>query len=166
MFERYMKRVEPKDHARMTAGVSTSQQSFHSSSSGQDAASAQTGSKYLRKRTKSRGSTSEKVFHLLPEQKTEIATKETEELKEEMEKMKDNIEKAIDLCKAEIEEAEERLADVSKSKIEFEKEIIRNARNANGRVVAEKAAKYIEDEIKRKVGFHHLCLFKVKKFLV
>ena len=89
MFEKFHKRVEPKDLAGIGsgAGVTPSQSSqvlTHGVS---------------RKKSKSRSSAVDKSLRLNAEQKCDIAQREIEELREEIDHLKDDSEKVLDTYK-------------------------------------------------------------------
>ena len=89
MFEKFLKRVEPKDlpalHATTTLNVTPSQ-STHDLGGG----------RVGRKRSKSRSSTADRMMKLSAEQKCDIAQREIEEYREEIEKRRDESEKVLD----------------------------------------------------------------------
>ena len=94
MFEKYLKRVEPKDLASigLTGSGATPSQSSQAISHA-----------VSRKKSKSRGSTVDKSLRLNAEQKCDIAQREIEELREEIDNLKEDSEKVLDtykVCKA------------------------------------------------------------------
>jgi hypothetical protein len=89
MFEKYLKRVEPKDGAGAAAGPGATP-----SQSSQDLVR-----RVDRKRSKSRSSNIDKSLRLTAEQKCDIAQREIDELREEIDKLKEESEKVLDLYK-------------------------------------------------------------------
>ena len=89
MFEKYLKRVEPKDLAGITGATGTTP-----SQSSQDLVR-----RVDRKRSKSRSSNIDKSLRLTAEQKCDIAQREIEELREDIEKLKEDSEKVLDTYK-------------------------------------------------------------------
>ena len=90
MFEKYLKRVEPKDLAGIGIGgggptPSQSSQAIVTSVS--------------RKKSKSRSSAVDKSLRLNAEQKCDIAQREIEELREEIDNLKEDSEKVLDTYK-------------------------------------------------------------------
>ena len=94
MFEKFLKRVEPKDiggtHQAPTVATTPSH-STHDMGGG--------GGRVGRKRSKSRSGTMDKMLKLTAEQKCDIAQREIEEFKEEIEKLRDESEKVLDTFK-------------------------------------------------------------------
>ncbi|KAL3860691.1 hypothetical protein ACJMK2_010782 [Sinanodonta woodiana] len=140
MFEKYLKRVEPKDLAGIGAGPGgttisqTTQEMVR---------------RIDRKRSKSRSSNIDKSLRLTAEQKCDIAQRELEELREEIDKLKEDSDKILDTYKAIMEEAELRFAETKKESYEFERDIVKGAVNLRtNKVVAEKVVRYFEDKIK------------------
>ena len=88
MFEKYLKRNEPKDTGGGLGGMGGG---LTVSSSNQDVMRGMN-----RKRSKSRGANLDKSLRLTTEQKCDIAQKELDELKEEIEKYRDNCERVVD----------------------------------------------------------------------
>ena len=88
MFEKYLKRNEPKDSGGGLGGLGGG---LTVSSSNQDIMRGMN-----RKRSKSRGANLDKSLRLTTEQKCDIAQKELDELKEEIEKYRDNCERIVD----------------------------------------------------------------------
>lgn len=90
MFEKFLKRVEPKDVpgvvVQPTMGALQSQSTQEMRGVG-------------RKRSKSRSSNLDKSLKLTAEQKCDIAQREIEELREEIEKLKEDSEKIMDTYK-------------------------------------------------------------------
>lgn len=95
MFEKYLKRIEPKELAityqATPAVASTPSQSSHD-------LSGAGGPRLSRKRSKSRSSTID-TLRLTAEQKCDIAQREIEEYREEIDKLKDESEKILDTFK-------------------------------------------------------------------
>ena len=89
MFEKYLKRVEPKDQAGAAGGSGATP-----SQSNQDLVR-----RVDRKRSKSRSSNIDKSLRLTAEQKCDIAQREIEELREEIDKLKEDSEKVLDTYK-------------------------------------------------------------------
>ena len=85
MFEKYLKRVEPKD----VSGIQTASSNMPLMSSHEVRAVG-------RKRSKSRSSNMDKSLRLSAEQKCDIAQREIEELREDIERLKDDSEKVLD----------------------------------------------------------------------
>ncbi|XP_060600612.1 coiled-coil domain-containing protein 113-like [Ruditapes philippinarum] len=139
MFEKYLKRVEPKDGAGAAAGPGATP-----SQSSQDLVR-----RVDRKRSKSRSSNIDKSLRLTAEQKCDIAQREIDELREEIDKLKEESEKVLDLYKAIMEEADLRLAETKKESYEFDRDIMKGAVNqSSGKVVAEKIVRYFDDKIR------------------
>ena len=91
MFEKYLKRVEPKDlptgHGMpQPITSSTPSQSTHDL----------IGGRVGRKRSKSRSSNTDRILKLTAEQKCDIAQREIEEFREEIEKLREDSEKVLD----------------------------------------------------------------------
>ena len=63
------------------------------------------------------------------EQKCDIATRELDDLREEQQRMKEDYERAWDNHKAVVEEAEIRSTEIKKSWYEFDRDIVKGARN-------------------------------------
>lgn len=92
MFEKYLKRNEPKDTLGLpSAGLSSG---VAQSGSQQDV-----GRGVGRKRSKSRTSNINTSLRLTTEQKCDIAQKEIDDLKDEIEQLKENCEKVLDTYK-------------------------------------------------------------------
>ncbi|XP_067933125.1 cilia- and flagella-associated protein 263-like [Watersipora subatra] len=141
MFDKYTKRIEPKDLGPSQAAAQGFQQS---SISGQDQPTARGN----RRRSRSRPSHTDKM-QLRAEQKCDIAQREIEEIKEDKSRHEDESEKIVDNHKAEIEEAELRLGEIRKSHYEFDRDIVKGAVNSQtNKVVAEKVSRYFEDKLR------------------
>lgn len=91
MFEKYLKRVEPKDLVGIQPGQA---QGLTPSQSAQDVIRGMG-----RKRSKSRSSNIDRSLRLSAEQKCDIAQREIEELKDEIDKLKEESEKVLDTYK-------------------------------------------------------------------
>ena len=92
MFDKYFKRVEPKNIAGLqqsTLNAPQPMQSSHEMSTG----------RYGRKRSKSRSSAMDRMMRLTAEQKCDIAQKEIEEYREEIDKVRDDSERVLDTYK-------------------------------------------------------------------
>ncbi|XP_046545033.1 coiled-coil domain-containing protein 113-like [Haliotis rubra] len=140
MFEKFLKRVEPKDMpgvvVQPTMGALQSQSTQEMRGVG-------------RKRSKSRSSNLDKSLKLTAEQKCDIAQREIEELREEIEKLKEDSEKIMDTYKAIMEEADMRLAEMKKDSYEFDRDIVKGAVNQRTtKVIAEKVIRYFEDKLR------------------
>lgn len=138
MFEKYLKRVDPKDTGLQQAA-----------SQGPTQPIIEPGHRGLRKRSRSRGPSLDRHLKLTAEQKCDIAQRELEELRDEIEKLKDESEKILDNFRAVMEEADIRSAEVKKSSYEFERDIVKGAVNQRtNKVIAERVTKYIEDKLR------------------
>ena len=177
MFEKYLKRVEPKDWEKM---LNTPQNLLVSSTPSASTNDLISGGRVTRKRSKSRSSTTDRVLKLTAEQKCDIAQREIEEFREEIEKLREDSEKVLDnfrvclfkdflqyllfwfnvncfaiiLCvQAVMEEGEVRFAELRKASYEFERDIVKGSVNARtGKVVAEKVQRYLEDKLRSRVS--------------
>nr|XP_022286161.1 coiled-coil domain-containing protein 113-like [Crassostrea virginica] len=140
MFEKYLKRNEPKDSLGLpSAGLASG---VTQSGSQQDV-----GRGVGRKRSKSRTSNINTSLRLTTEQKCDIAQKEIDDLKDEIEQLKENCEKVLDTYKAIMEEADLRLAETKKESYEFERDIVKGAMNPRtGKVIAEKVTRYLDEK--------------------
>ncbi|KAK3727608.1 hypothetical protein QZH41_004588 [Actinostola sp. cb2023] len=116
MFEKFLKRVDPKDIG-IQSSAPTVQQTIETSHRG------------LKKRSRSRGPSLDRHLKLTAEQKCDIAQRELEELREDIQKLGDESEKILDNYKAIMEEAEIRNAEMKKSSYEFERDIMKGAVN-------------------------------------
>lgn len=97
MFDKYLKRVEPKDGTGTQiapAVTTTPSHSTHDMGGG--------GGRMGRKRSKSRSGTIDKMLKLSAEQKCDIAQREIEEFKEEIEKLREDSEKVLDTFKVKL----------------------------------------------------------------
>ncbi|KAK2187702.1 hypothetical protein NP493_156g01018 [Ridgeia piscesae] len=149
MFEKFLKRVEPKD-AALGAIVGGLQPNILSASTTPSHSTHDlSGSRMPRKRSKSRSSTTERTLKLNAEQKCDIAQREIEELKEEIERLEEESEKVLDHFKAVMEEADTRLTEIKKDYYEFERDIMKGALNQQtGKFIAEKVIRYLEDKLR------------------
>lgn len=93
MFEKFLRRVEPKD-----AGPGHSVHASFNASGGQSGRDEH-GRMGARKRSKSRSSTMDRSLKLSAEQKCDIAQREIEELRDDIEKLKEESEKVLDTYK-------------------------------------------------------------------
>ena len=96
MFEKYFKRVEPKDGTGQQHGSSTGTATTTPSHSAHDLTG---GGRMGRKRSKSRSSNMDRTLRLSAEQKCDIAQREIEEFREEIEKLREESEKVVDTYK-------------------------------------------------------------------
>ena len=97
MFDKFLKRVEPKDGAAVAIPVGTLQPNILSASTTPSHSTHDlSGSRMPRKRSKSRSSTTERTLKLNAEQKCDIAQREIEELREEIERLEEESEKVLD----------------------------------------------------------------------
>ncbi|XP_063294040.1 coiled-coil domain-containing protein 113 [Pelobates fuscus] len=135
MFEKFCKRLDPKDMAPAPvadAGVSTVDFSQMRS----------------RRRSKSRSILSERLLSLTVEQKCELVQRELEETRHEAERDKENTERILHSYKATIEEAEIRSTEIKKAMYEFQRDIGKAAvssKKSSG-VTAEKVLRYLEEK--------------------
>ncbi|OPL32938.1 hypothetical protein AM593_05241, partial [Mytilus galloprovincialis] len=140
MFEKYLKKSEPKDSGGALGGIGAG---LTVSSSNQDLSRGMN-----RKRSKSRGANLDKSLRLTTEQKCDIAQKELDDLKEDIEKYRDNCERVIDNFRAIMEECELTLSETKKESYEFERDILKGAVNQRtGKVIAEKVSRHFENKI-------------------
>ncbi|XP_074644983.1 cilia- and flagella-associated protein 263-like [Tubulanus polymorphus] len=139
MFEKYLKRVEPKDLTGFQTHVTTTP----------SLSTMENVRAVGRKRSKSRSSNMDKSLRLSAEQKCDIAQREIEELREDIEKLKEDSEKVLDTYRAIMEESDMRLAETKKSSYEFERDIVKGAVNARtAKVIAERVVRYFEDKLR------------------
>lgn len=99
MFEKFLKRVEPKTDAALTGGGGLRQ---NSGSLANLSDIGGTGSRLGRKRSKSRVSNVERTQRLSAEQKCEIAQRELEEYAEEIRMAHEESEKHLDVLKVDM----------------------------------------------------------------
>lgn len=90
MFDKYFKRIEPKDGVSHHATQPLSTTPSHSTHD------LVTGTRAGRKRSKSRSSNMDRTLRLTAEQKCEIAQREIEEYREEIERRREESEKVLD----------------------------------------------------------------------
>jgi len=137
MFEKYLKRVEPKDVATDLLVPPTNQ--------GNQAEHNFRG----RRKIRSRGGTVDKLLQLTSEQKCDIAQHETDVLRNEMTKMNDDAEKVLDGYKASLEELDLWLVETKKGLYEFDRDICKGAVNSRtGDIIAEKVIRFFEDKLR------------------
>lgn len=91
MFKKFLERVSPHDALLDTKWA------VAPPAAGQDQLSTLPGSRASRKRSKSKVGAIDKTHKLSPEQKCEIAQRETDELKSELIRLKEKTSKDIDL---------------------------------------------------------------------
>jgi len=145
MFEKYLKRVEPKD---LVGPTPTTLAAPTPSQSSNDLTGI-SGGRGARKRSKSRSSTMDRTLRLSAEQKCDIAQREIEAYREAIEKLRDDSEKILDTFKAIIEEADIRSAEIKKASYEFERDVLKGAVNQRtGKVIAEKCSRYFDDKLR------------------
>ena len=96
MFEKYLKRVEPKD---LAAGAGPPTLVAPTPSQSTNDLTGTVGTRVGRKRSKSRSSTMDRTLRLSAEQKCDIAQREIEEFREEIEKLREDSEKILDTFK-------------------------------------------------------------------
>ncbi|KAK2564595.1 Coiled-coil domain-containing protein 113 [Acropora cervicornis] len=138
MFEKFLKRVDPKDIGLQQAATQGPSQPV-----------IEIGLRGSRKKSRSRGPSLDRHLKLTAEQKCDIAQRELEELRDEIEKLKDESEKILDNFRAVMEEADIRSAEVKKSSYEFERDIVKGAVNQRtNKVIAERVTKYLEDKLR------------------
>ncbi|EDO35964.1 predicted protein [Nematostella vectensis] len=136
MFEKYLKRVDPKDIGIKPAAPVIAQP-------------PETSHRGLRKRSRSRGPSLDRHLKLSAEQKCDIAQRELEELRDDIEKLKDESEKILDNYRAIMEEAEIRNAEIKKVSYEFERDLVKGAVNQRtNKVIAERVTRYFEDKLR------------------
>jgi len=140
MFEKYIKRIEPRDLDAAQPAAQASQ-----SSTTQNAPVGRGN----RNRSRSRSSHIDKMQRLRAEQKCDISQREIEEIKEDKTRHMEESEKIVDTHKAVMEEAELRLAEIRKSHYEFDRDIVKGSvNNQTSKVVAEKVTRYFEDKLR------------------
>ncbi|KAL5021439.1 hypothetical protein ScPMuIL_000594 [Solemya velum] len=147
MFEKYLKRVEPKDLLGIQPGHT---QGLTPSQSAQDVIRGMG-----RKRSKSRSSNIDRSLRLSAEQKCDIAQREIEELKDEIEKLKEESEKVLDTYKAIMEEADLRLAETKKNlmnKIRSRDTLIEKLRLKNSTLKVQKKKLHLQLKQKEEMG--------------
>jgi len=88
---------------------------------------------------------------LTAEQKYDIAVQEMEEVREEILQTKQSSEQLMDTLRARMEECDVRIAEIKKDAYEFKRDIVTGAENfRTGKIVAEKAVRYMEDKLRAK----------------
>jgi hypothetical protein len=94
-----------------------------------------------------------RLVPLSVDQKHELALKELDEVQEETEATKAEWLVTMDSIQAELEEAEVRLLDLRKGEVEFRRDIVEGAlHERTGKLMAEKVVRWMEDNIREKVG--------------
>ncbi|XP_031565323.1 coiled-coil domain-containing protein 113-like [Actinia tenebrosa] len=137
MFEKFLKRVDPKDLGMQSSAPTTVQPTIETPHRG------------LKKRSRSRGPSLDRHLKLSAEQKCDIAQRELEELRDEIQKLGDESEKILDNYKAIMEEGEIRTAEIKKTSYEFERDIVKGAINQRtNKVIAERVTRYFEDKLR------------------
>lgn len=137
MFEKFLKRVDPKDLSLTTTATVLPQTSHDVTP------------RSFRKRSRSRGPSIDRHMKLTAEQKCDIAQRELEELREDIDKLKEESEKILDNYKAIMEEADIRNAEIRKTSYEFNRDIVQGAVNQRtGKVIAERSSRYFEDKLR------------------
>lgn len=96
MFEKYLKRAEPRELEIGLHPPIREKQAFGSNATLSSHSDQGTSSRLARKRSKSRGSALEKSLRLNPEQKCDIAQRELEEYQHEVKKSNEESEKNLD----------------------------------------------------------------------
>jgi chromosome segregation ATPase len=90
---------------------------------------------------------------LTPEQKYDIAVMEMEEVRDEISKTQADSEQLLDTLRARMEECDVRIAEIKKDAYEFKRDIVTGAENfRTGKIVAEKAVRYMEEKIRAKTS--------------
>ena len=92
MFEKYLKRVEPKNAVGYQASTLTTAPTLQNTHEGG-------GGRLGRKRSKSRNSAMDRMLRLTSEQKCDIAQREIDECREEIEKLHEDSERVLDTLK-------------------------------------------------------------------
>lgn len=132
MFEKYLKRVEPKNDDQNATQQVLPEQGFRG-----------------KRKLRSRAGTLEKLLQLTPEQKCDIAQHETDVLRNEIAKMNEDAEKVLDGYKASLEELDLWLAETKKGLYEFERDICKSGINPRtNTIIAEKVVRFYEDKLK------------------
>ncbi|CAM9801001.1 unnamed protein product [Lampetra planeri] len=150
MFEKYFNRLDPKDLN------STPSQGPTPTTSMQDLqVSMQCNTRGLR-RSRSRGSSTDRPLRLTAAQKCELAQTELEQLRAELLSTGMEAEQVLDTYKATMEEADIRLTEFRRAQVEFERDILktktgtgkgRDAAGGLARLPADKILHYMEDRI-------------------
>ncbi|PIO34359.1 hypothetical protein AB205_0070630 [Aquarana catesbeiana] len=120
MFEKFYKRLDPKDLSPMRS----------------------------RRRSKSRSTISERLLSLSVDQKLELALREMEDSKEEAQRDAEIADRILQSFKATMEEAEIRSTEIKKAMYEFERDIGKAAMSGKkgGGVTPEKVLRYVEEK--------------------
>ncbi|KAM8946021.1 cilia- and flagella-associated protein 263 [Pelodytes ibericus] len=135
MFEKFCNRLDPKDLTPAPApDVGAPTLDFSQMRS--------------RRRSKSRGTISERLLSLSIEQKSELIQRELEESKEEAEREKENRERILHSYKATMEEAQIRNTEIKKAFYEFERDIGRASGEQRSAMSAEKIIRYMEEKMR------------------
>ena len=93
------------------------------------------------------------ALQLTAEQKYDIAVQEMEEVREEILQVKQDNEQLMDTLRARMEECDVRIAEIKKDAYEFKRDIVTGAENfRTGKIVAEKAVRYMEDKLRAKAA--------------
>ncbi|PAA46422.1 hypothetical protein BOX15_Mlig026563g1 [Macrostomum lignano] len=151
MFEKFLRRVEPN---ALGGGAGLLGSSTASQASQQEAAPT----RGVRKRSRSKGSASERTLRLTAEQKCDIAQREIEELREELKRMEGDCEKIIDKKLAMIEETQVRAIEIKKFEHEFHRDVIvGGVSKRTGKVECEKFERHHRDLI----GKRHALINKL-----
>ncbi|XP_006863688.1 PREDICTED: coiled-coil domain-containing protein 113 [Chrysochloris asiatica] len=149
MFEKYYRRLEPKDHRQSRlSDVKVTPAEFSQARS--------------RRKSRARSGT-DRMIALTVEQKSELVQKELEDTKEEIRHMRANAERNLQHHEAIIEEAEIRGTEVQRAVHDFEKDILKTISKKKGSILAtQKVMKYIEDMNRRRDDMKDkLCLKNV-----
>ena len=102
---------------------------------------------------KRKGAAAKRGQQLNAEQKYDIAVQEMEEVREEILQAKSNAEQLMDTLRARMEECDVRIAEIKKDAYEFKRDIVTGAENfRTGKIVAEKAVRYMEDKLRAKAA--------------
>ncbi|XP_068115525.1 cilia- and flagella-associated protein 263 isoform X1 [Hyperolius riggenbachi] len=135
MFEKFYKRLDPKDLAPAPVPeVASSSVDFNQMR--------------LRRRSKSRSTISERLYSLSVEQKSELVQRELEDSKEEAQRDAESTERTLQGYKATMEEAEIRSAEIKKAVYEFERDIVKPALGSKkgAGLSPEKVLRYLEEK--------------------
>lgn len=88
---------------------------------------------------------------LTSEQKHDLALQEVEEVKEQIARTKGTAEKLLDGLRAQMEECDQRIAEIKKEAYEFKRDIVVGADNLRtGKTAAEKVVRFMEDKQRSK----------------
>ncbi|KAJ1081981.1 hypothetical protein NDU88_002153 [Pleurodeles waltl] len=136
MLEKYISRLDPKDLVPLP--------SVDEGMSSVDFSLARG-----RRKSKSRGSITDRLHTLTVEQKCEIAQRELDEMKEEVAKLKQHSDVFMHNHKAIMEEAEVRSTEIKKAAAEFERDVAKPALKKKSSVItSEKVMRYIEEKMR------------------